>query len=110
MTKKESILSEEIYRSLGSLEAKMEANEKANAVIIDGIKEIRNHQIAQNGKLEKAHNRIDDMEPILEKAAEQGNDWQDTKTRAKWIMGLGFLGSAGGGLSFSKIISGIFGT
>lgn len=92
---------DEFSEAIGSLKADM-------AVIKDGIKEIRSHQIQANGKLEKAHDRIDDIEPLVHTAHANGNDWADTKTKAKWLIGLGFLGSAGGGFSVSKFFGNLF--
>lgn len=92
---------DEFSEAIGGLKADM-------AVIKDGIKEIRAHQIQANGKLEKAHDRIDDMIPDLNSAVANGNDWADTKSKAKWLIGLGFLGSAGGGFSISKIFGNLF--
>jgi hypothetical protein len=100
---------DEVSKALGSVEATLKAQDRDLAVIKDGIKDITKHLTIMNGSIGKAHARMDTAEPKLEKAYEQGNDWQDTKTKAKWILGLGFLGSAGGGLSIGKFFSGLFG-
>lgn len=104
----ESMAIDEVSKTLGSFESLLKTHGDTLLVIQDGIKEIRNYQIAQNGKVDKLHGRVDDIEPVLEKAAEQGNDWQDTKSKAKWVIGLGFLGSASGGFSLSKILGNFF--
>lgn len=100
---------DEFSLKLGSLEANQETFSKQQTVMDGKLDKIIDKLTLMNGSIGKAHNRIDDMTPDLESAVANGNDWKDTKTKAKWLIGLGFLGSAGGGLGISKFFSGLFG-
>lgn len=93
---------DEVSKTLGSLQAQ-------NEIILDGIKDIRAHLQKLNGKTDKAHDRMDDIEPILRDAVANGNDWKDTKGKIKFLAGIGILGGGVGGFSFTGLISKLFG-
>lgn len=98
----------ETYRILGNLETGMDNIEKSlisiNSIIHQSIKD----QAAISSRTEKAHEAIVSMHGPLSEAVANGNDWVETKGKAKWIIGLGALGGVGGGSGLGGIISRLF--
>lgn len=59
-------------------------------------------------KVDRAHNRIDDIMEPLNEAIENSNDWAETKKKGKYLVAGGVAVGAAGGFSVSKIITGLW--
>lgn len=53
---------DEVSKTIGKFETMLEAHGDTLVLIQDGIKDIRNYQQMQNGKVDKLHARVDDLE------------------------------------------------
>lgn len=70
----------EIHRAVGQIESNV-------LVLMNSVKELREYQLTMNGKADRAHGRIDEIQPHVE-------DYKKTKKTA--IMGLIGLGGMSG--------------
>lgn len=98
---------DEVSETVGILKTEIGHLKSSDSVIHNKLDKIIDKLTLINGSVGKAHGRIDDIDPVLEKAANQAQHWDETQKKAKWLIGLGFIGSAGGGFSLSKFMGGI---
>jgi hypothetical protein len=107
--KMESLLAiDEFSVRFGKMEATVETLLRHTHVQNAMLNKIDDKLTITNGSVGKAHSRMDVADPILKKAAEQGNDWEDTKGRLKWLAGLSIFGASAGGFSFTKWFGNLF--
>lgn len=99
--------------TIGGLKAKQnslkETMDNNHAIVSDKLDKIIDKMPVIENKAQRAHDRMDGIEPDVEEALENGRDWKGAKGRAKWIIGILGVFSAGGGLSlgtfFKNLIS-----
>lgn len=97
----------ETYRILGNLETGMENIEKTLVSISSTLSQaVRDHAVTDS-KAEKAHSRIDSILPPLNEAVANGNDWVETKKKARFIIIGSGIGGGLGGFSIGKAIASI---
>lgn len=70
----------ELYRAIGNIETNV-------TILVQSVKELREYQMNMNGKVNKAHDRIDEIAPHVE-------DYKATKRRAIGI-GVSLAGVTG---------------
>lgn len=84
----------EISRILGKLEAQGEERTRQMGVLFEKFDTL-------HGCVKQANARLEKMEPLVKAAYESGQDWKETKTRAKWIIAGMTAGGAGIGGSLA---------
>jgi len=97
----------ETYRILGSLETGMVNIEKTLVSINSTLHQAVKDQNAIAARAEKAHDIIMDMHAPLNEAVANGQDWIETKKKAKFIIIGSSVGGGIGGFSLSKVLSGL---
>lgn len=100
---------DEYSQVLGTLQSEIKNHSQVHNIILSKLDKIDDKLTLMNGSVGKAHGRIDGMEPTLEEAHANGNDWKDTKGKVKFLATLGIVGGGVGGFSFSGILTKLLG-
>lgn len=96
-------------KALGSLEAKLDSHDETHTLILGGIKDIRDQITLMNGSVKASHMRIDYMEPQLDEAIKNGEDWIRTRAGAKWLFAGMTIASSSIGAAVTGFAGKIFG-
>lgn len=99
---------DEVSKALGRLEASIETLLSSTAGIKAQQDKMDDKLTLINGRVGKAHDRIDVMLEPLKEAHENGRDWADTKRKAKWIIGGMGMTGAFSGFSITKAFAAWF--
>lgn len=99
---------DEFSLKLGILQEKSESVEDQIKILDNKLDKVLDKLTLINGRVGKAHDRMDIADPLIREAHANGNDWVDTKNKAKWLIGGVTLAGGVSGFSLSKLLGGMF--
>lgn len=99
---------DEFSLKLGVLQEKSENVEDQIKILDNKLDRVLDKLTLMNGSIGKAHTRMDSIEPDVREAHANGNDWKETKSKAKWLIGGFTVAGTASGWSVSKILGSFF--